>query len=107
MYQMGPTSSYLTNIASRFFDTAGDQFDSFDYGATGGGGGYAAAGPSSGFTIFPSSFPPFLAALALLFWPFPSFNGNVFGRIYVAEAPSASLIFLIHVKMARVYTQTG
>ena len=69
MYQMGPTSSYLTNIASRFFDTAGDQFDSFDYGATGGGGGYAAAGPSSGFTIFPL----ILLAIFLLFWPFSHF----------------------------------
>ena len=97
MYQMGPTSSYLTNIASRFFDT-GDQFDSFDYGATGGGGGYAAAGPSSGFTIFPSSFRPFF----YYFGHFSTFNGNVFGRIYVAEAPLGSPVFLIHVKMTRV-----
>ena len=43
---MSPSSSYLHTFASRFFDTS-NQFDSFDYAATG-------SGPSSGFTFFSS-----------------------------------------------------
>ena len=46
VWQMSPGSSYLSTFASRFFDTS-NQFDSFDYAATG-------SGPSSGFTFFSS-----------------------------------------------------
>ena len=45
LWQMNPYgSSYLGNFASRFFDN-GNQFDSFDYGPSSGGG------PSSGITF--------------------------------------------------------
>ena len=37
LWQISPSSSYLGHFASRFFDI--DQFDSLDYGSTGGGGG--------------------------------------------------------------------
>ena len=47
LWQISPSSSYLGHFASRFFDI--DQFDSLDYGSTGGGGGY---GLSSGLHFF-------------------------------------------------------
>ena len=74
---MSPSSSYLHTFASRFFDTS-NQFDSFDYGATGGGGGYA-GGPSLGFTFF---FTPIkMTTIGITIKYDPSGHGSTYARL--------------------------